>query len=91
MRLPLADERAGFAYLFEGEAQLGGQPLNLNEAAELGSGDQLHFTAGAEGASILLLAAQPIAEPVAQYGPFVMNTMAEVEQAIEDYQAGRLV
>lgn len=91
LRLPLADERAGFAYLFEGEAQLGGQPLNLNEAAELGSGDQLHFTAGAEDASILLLAAQPIAEPVAQYGPFVMNTMAEVEQAIEDYQAGRLV
>ncbi len=91
LSLPLADDRAGFVYLFEGSALLGEETLNLNEAAELGRGGQLTFTAGAEGASLLLLAAKPIGEPVAQYGPFVMNTMAEVEQAIEDYQSGRLV
>lgn len=91
LTLPLADDRAGFVYLFEGAAQLGEETLNLNEAAELGNGNQLAFSAGPEGASILLLAAKPIGEPVAQYGPFVMNTMAEVEQAIEDYQSGRLV
>ncbi len=91
LSLPLADDRAGFVYLFEGSALLGEETLNLNEAAELGKGGQLTFTAGSEGASLLLLAAKPIGEPVAQYGPFVMNTMAEVEQAIEDYQSGRLV
>jgi len=87
----LADERAGFVYLFEGEGTLVGAPLHLNEAAELGRGERLSLSAGEQGASLLLLAARPIGEPVAQYGPFVMNTLEEVNQAIEDYQQGRLV
>ena len=48
------------------------------------------LVAGPAGASVLLLVARPIGEPIVQYGPFVMNTRAEIEQAIEDYQAGRL-
>lgn len=89
--MPLADERAGFVYLFEGEGTLAGAPLHLNEAAELGRGERLSLSAGEQGASLLLLAARPIGEPVAQYGPFVMNTLEEINQAIEDYQQGRLV
>ncbi|GAA0792813.1 pirin family protein [Marinobacterium sediminicola] len=91
LSLPLASERAGFIYLFEGSGQLGSEVLNLNEAAELSAGDQLSFSAGEQGAAMLILAARPIGEPVAQYGPFVMNTVAELDQAIEDYQQGRLV
>jgi len=48
----------------------------------------VRITAGAEGARVLLLAGKPIGEPVVQYGPFVMNSRAEIERAIEDYQSG---
>jgi redox-sensitive bicupin YhaK (pirin superfamily) len=47
-------------------------------------------TAGKDGARFLLLAARPLNEPIVQYGPFVMNTREEIEQAIADYQSGRL-
>ena len=53
-------------------------------------GDTLSLRAGEEALEVLLLGGQRIAEPVAQYGPFVMNTRAELAQAFEDYQAGRL-
>jgi redox-sensitive bicupin YhaK (pirin superfamily) len=89
--LPVGGNRAGFVYLFEGGAQLGQEVLNLNEAAELSTGEHLVLSAGDQGAAMLILAAEPIGEPIAQYGPFVMNTVAELDQAIEDYQRGRLV
>ena len=50
----------------------------------------MSITAGPEGARCLLLAARPLREPVVQYGPFVMNTRDEIEQAIEDFNAGEL-
>ncbi|MGD9859664.1 MAG: pirin family protein [Marinobacterium sp.] len=89
--VPLQDDRAGFVYLFEGSAQLYDAGLNLHEAAELGDGELIQLQAGPEGAALLLLAAQPINEPIAQYGPFVMNTPEEIDQAINDYRNGTLV
>jgi redox-sensitive bicupin YhaK (pirin superfamily) len=79
-------------YLYEGGAAVGepGQTLPANAAGLLGPGDAVRVRAGAQGARFLLLAGTPIGEPVVQYGPFVMNTRAEIEQAIDDYQAGRL-
>jgi redox-sensitive bicupin YhaK (pirin superfamily) len=57
--------------------------------AVLGSGDHLELLAGAEGARLLLIAGLPLREPVARYGPFVMNTQAEIQQAFVDYREGR--
>lgn len=53
-------------------------------------GDHLSLQSGKEGARLLLLAGKPLAEPVVQYGPFVMNSPEQINQAIADYQAGRL-
>ncbi len=66
------------------------QPLPLRAAGLLTDGDSVDLRAGAPGARLLLLAGKPIGEPVVQYGPFVMNSREEIEQAIADYQAGRL-
>jgi redox-sensitive bicupin YhaK (pirin superfamily) len=76
--------------VFEGSAEIGGKKLGTTQMAVLGPGNEVAATAGTDGARVLLLAAQPLGEPVVRYGPFVMNTRAEIEQAFADYQAGRL-
>jgi redox-sensitive bicupin YhaK (pirin superfamily) len=80
------------AYVFEGSLQLSGNQTQLatHSAAILTDGDYVEFVAGSEGARFLLLSGRPLHEPIVQYGPFVMNTVAEIEQAIHDYQTGRL-
>jgi hypothetical protein len=89
--LPL--EHNAFLYLYEGALEVGApapRMLPRRSAGVLSEGDVLTVLAGAEGARFILLAAKPLGEPVVQYGPFVMNTRAEIEQAIADYQSGRL-
>jgi len=54
-------------------------------------GDTLTLEAGNKGASMLILSGKPLKEPIAQYGPFVMNTRAEIDQAINDFREGRFV
>jgi hypothetical protein len=82
-------------YLISGEVKAGREqkPVHEGQMARLGDGDavSLAVAAGATApADLLLLAGQPLNEPVARYGPFVMNTRDEIEQAFRDYQAGRL-
>lgn len=84
-----------FAYVFAGEASIDSPPVRVinGQAAALGEGDRviLAVDGGApEPAELLLLAGAPLNEPVARYGPFVMNTQDEIVQAIRDYQAGRM-
>ena len=82
---------AAFLYIFEGSAQIAGQDMPQHHFAVLGAGDSLDIRAGDAGARLILVAGQPIGEPIVQHGPFVMNTREEIEQAFADYRDGRLV
>ncbi|HEY6241415.1 MAG TPA: pirin family protein [Burkholderiales bacterium] len=88
----LPREQQALAYVFEGSVLVGneGKEIRDGQLAVLGTGDVVRFR-GAPGAGrLLLLAGVPIAEPVARYGPFVMNTQQEIMQAVSDYQSGRM-
>jgi hypothetical protein len=86
-----------FVYVFEGEVELGAdaesdrQIVSSGHLAVLEDGDEVQARpAGGGPARFLLVAAKPIGEPVARYGPFVMNTREEIAQAVEDFKEGRL-
>ncbi|MDB6088649.1 MAG: pirin family protein [Gammaproteobacteria bacterium] len=91
---PIGSEYAAFLYPFEGQLDVGSngtaRTLNTHSAGVLTPGDRIDVTAGKNGARFLVLAGRPLREPVVQYGPFVMNTREEIEQAIRDYQSGAL-
>jgi redox-sensitive bicupin YhaK (pirin superfamily) len=82
-----------FLYVFDGQAAVGGdgRDLPFRAAGLLTRGDGVQVAAGADGVRLLMIGGRPIGEPVVQYGPFVMNTVAEIEQAIADFQSGRFV
>jgi redox-sensitive bicupin YhaK (pirin superfamily) len=81
-----------FLYQYEGSSFVGAkkEALENRTAALLTDGDAVRVEAGEEGARVLALAGKPIGEPIVQYGPFVMNTREEIEQALQDYQSGSL-
>ena len=81
-----------FIYVYEGEVAIGedARKLASGNAGLLGQGDEISVEALSEEARFILLAGIPLKEPIAQYGPFVMNTSDEIEQAIQDYRSGVL-
>ena len=82
-----------FAYAYEGAATVGegddARALETHELAVLGGGERLQLRAGVEALRLILVAGRPLREPVAKYGPFVMNTRQELMQAFVDFQEGR--
>lgn len=81
-----------FVYAYEGTIALGNNQRELatGNAGITFQGDELRVSALNQDARFLVLAGLPIKEPIAQYGPFVMNTSEEIEQAIRDYRSGTL-
>jgi hypothetical protein len=82
-------ELAAMLYVFEGSVEVGGKKAPQFHLAALGDGEFVELSAK-EPAELLLLAAQPIREPIARYGPFVMNTQAEIRQAFQDFRDGKM-
>lgn len=89
----ISKELNAFVYVYEGDLEVGGpmRAVPKQAAIVLGDGDRLKAKAGASGAQFIILAALPLHEPIVQYGPFVMNTRSEIEQAIDDCQNNRFV
>jgi len=86
VRVPAAHSLS--VYVFEG-ALAGPKPVTAGHLAVTDAGEALQLRAGADGARVLLLHGRPLREPIASYGPFVMNTQQQIEQAIDDYRSGR--
>lgn len=90
LTVPLPDGHNAFAYVFDGEdVHLGADVLNHRELAVLSSEGEVTLRAGSHAARLLLVAGKPLKEPVARYGPFVMNHERQIHEAIADFQAGR--
>ena len=87
------DHRA-LAYVFEGSVRIGdsdgGAVIGDGQMALLGAGDSVRLRGAPGGGRMLLLAGVPLDEPIARYGPFVMNNEAELVAAFQDYQSGRM-
>jgi quercetin 2,3-dioxygenase len=82
-----------FVYVYRGTLSVGDAPVPAQCMAILAHdarSDGVRLQAGSEPARALLIAGKPLREPIAQYGPFVMNSQAQIIQAVEDFRAGRL-
>jgi quercetin 2,3-dioxygenase len=90
VEIPIPATHNAFAYVFEGDGvQIGSETLARSELGVLSPGDSVSLVASDKPARVLVVAGKPLNEPVAKYGPFVMNTPEQIVQAMQDYQAGR--
>jgi redox-sensitive bicupin YhaK (pirin superfamily) len=87
--VPVAASHNAFIYVFEGTAKIGEVDVSKGELAVLSLGSKTRVEAAANGARFLVVAGKPLREPIAKYGPFVMNTADEIHKAISDYQSGK--
>lgn len=96
-RYPVPSEHTVFAFVIEGEGYFDDEPHhaggksglhNTDSLIVYGLGDEIHIRADKRSVRFLLVTGKPIGEPVAWYGPIVMNTEAELKTAFEEYQAG---
>ena len=96
-RHPIERGHAAFAYVFEGTGTFGladgagGAIISSPKLVIFGDGDAIEATAASQGVRFLLISGKPLGEPIARYGPFVMNTREEIDQALRDLRNGTFV
>ena len=92
---PVEKGHTAFAYVFEGQGLFGGnnaeKAINHPRLVEFGDGDYVSVKAADQHVRFLLVSGKPLNEPIARYGPFVMNTQEEIQQALEDLRNGTFV
>ena len=92
VEVPLPVGHNAFAYVYAGQARVGDgatSELLRGDLGVLGNGEKVRIVAPEAAARLILVAGKPFNEPVAKYGPFVMNTQQQIVQAVEDFRAGR--
>lgn len=88
----LPETNNSFLYIFEGSGNLNGKNVPVNTLIALGSDEEIsEFVANTDGARFLVISGKPINEPIIQYGPFVMNSREEIDEAMRDYQSNNFV
>ena len=90
----LPEDYHAFVYVYEGELTVGSDARHVSARqmgvlAQTSGSDHVQLQAGAAGAKLLLIAGKPLREPIVQWGPFVMNTSAEIEATLQDFRDGR--
>jgi redox-sensitive bicupin YhaK (pirin superfamily) len=94
LSVPLPGGHNAFVYVYQGSMRAGPEAaettIERGEIALLSHGDSLELRCGDAPSRMILVAGRPLNEPIARYGPFVMNTSDEIRQAFIDYQSGRL-
>jgi redox-sensitive bicupin YhaK (pirin superfamily) len=90
--VPVARDHQALVYVFSGAVQVGneGRLVEDGRLALLGPGDAIRLRGASAPGRLLLLAGVPLREPIARYGPFVMNTEDQIVQAVQDFQSGRM-
>jgi redox-sensitive bicupin YhaK (pirin superfamily) len=94
--LPVPRDHTALLYVFEGQVEVGppgkaARPVDAPRLLVLGKGDLLRARASGGAARFLLLSARPLHEPIARYGPFVMNTEGEIREALAELRAGTFI
>jgi len=91
LTLTLPETDTALAYIYAGDIIEQSAQIPSRHLVIVGPGTTWQISSGEQGAGLLVMTGRPIREPVVGYGPFVMNTREEIDQAIRDYQAGVLV
>ncbi|MEO8499615.1 MAG: pirin family protein [Vicinamibacteria bacterium] len=86
----IPEDHTAFVYVYQGKGTVGGTPLSPKTLGVLSRGDRIVAGAPDSDFRFLCIAARPLKEPIARYGPFVMNTREEIQAAFEDFRNGRL-
>ena len=87
----IASDHTAFAYLYFGDGDFSGTMISATRLAVFGEGDSIEVKSAKTGAKFLLISGKPLGEPIARYGPFVMNTQQEIMQAVKELREGTFI